>query len=142
MSKWTPPKQVTVLGVTYNTDDYINRAGIRQTIPIRLKKSMVGKFEHNREELDSKVKDLRNLVHKDKENFRAFPVFLASKNGIHDLYDAHHLFGVEDSQDDELITCFMCWWVNPNDKKAKLSLVKKINADQTGWNLLNFLKSN
>lgn len=142
MSKWTPPAEVKILGQTYKTSDYINQAGQRQTIPVRLLKSMVKKFEHNREELSSKLKHLRNLVNKNKENFRAFPVFLADENGIHHLYDAHHLFEVDSTREDEYITCYINWWVNPNDDKAKLEQVKKINADQTGWTLYNFLVSN
>ena len=142
MNKWTTPAEVTILGTTYKTKEFVNRNGIKNTIPVRLPKKMVSEFAYNREILKPKIELLKSRVHGSKENFRAFPVFLANDEGLHELYDAHHLFRVESSEDDEFITCYVNWWVNPNDDKAKLALVRKMNADQTNWKMWDFLKSN
>ena len=142
MNKWTPPAEVKILGNRYQTKKYINKAGIKRTIPIELPKKLVIPFQHNRETIHSKVEQLRNKVITAKENFRAFPVFLENKNGHFEIYDAHHLHPVECSTDEEMVTCFVNWWINPNDDKAKLSQVRKYNSDQSSWKMWDYIKSN
>lgn len=142
MVKWTPPAEVTILEKVYDTSKYISKSGIRRTIPINILKSKISPFEFNRETIDAKVKMLQQKVQDKKEVFRAYPIFLANKNGQHELYDAHHLYDVDGYDLDEMVSAYICWWVNPDDEKAKLALIRRMNADQTNWKMWDYLKSN
>ena len=142
MSNWEIPAEVTILGKVYNTADYVSKTGIRRTIPVNILKSMISPFNYNRETIKPKVDLLKKKVRDGKEVFRAYPIFLANINEKHDLYDAHHLFGVDGFESDEFVSAYICWWVNPNDEKAKLALLRKMNADQSNWKLWDYLRSN
>lgn len=142
MNTFKIPKKVTINGQTFRTEHFVNKAGIRRVIPISLPKKQVVPFQYNRELVGTKVDQIRKNVITKKENFRSFPIFLANKDGVHETYDAHHLYPAELSQPDEMISCFICWWVDPNDDKQKLEMVRRFNSDQTSWKLWDYIKSN
>lgn len=142
MKSFKIPKKVTINRQTFRTEHFVNRAGIRRVIPISLPKKLVIPFQHNRDLVDTKVEQIRKNVIKRKENFRSFPIFLENKDGKHEIYDAHHLYPAEFSEPDEMISCFVCWWVDPTDDKQKLAMVKRFNCDQSSWKTWDYIKSN
>lgn len=141
MSNWKVPAEVTILGVTYQTKDYTNSQGNRRPIPISIPMSMLSGWEPNRITNKQKVKNMTQSIN-EWGVIRPYPCFLPkTSDGKADLYDAHHLFEADQTLPNELVTCSMIWWVDPDSDVDKKAYVMKINQDQTGWDIGTHLRT-
>lgn len=140
MSNWKIPEEVTILGTTYQTKDYTNSQGNRRPIPISLPMSMVSGWKHNRKTNKQKVKNMTQSI-QDWGVFRTYPCFLPKTDGKVDLYDAHHLLEADQTLPNELVSCAMLWWVDPNSEEDKKNYVMLVNQDQTGWDIGTHLRT-